>query len=297
MISSTSSARVAERAPEVFFLPQGQGQRLCIYRASAGPACLGAVVHVHAFGEEMNKSRRMCALQARALAEAGYAVLQIDLAGCGDSSGDSADATWDDWAADVQAACLWLRAEVGKVGNTRELPLWLWGVRAGCLVALAAAKRLSPPWNLLFWQAPASGQVLLQQFLRLKAAGNMVDGQAKVVLDGLRQALSAGQNIEVAGYGVSAALANGLAAATMAPPSPAGRVEWIELSTRAEAALSPVVTQMIETWRAAGWQAQGRVVSGPAFWQTTEIEDAPALLPVTVAALSDGPRAQAATSP
>ncbi len=39
------------------------------------------VVHVHAFAEEMNKSRRMAAMQSRALAAAGFAVLQIDLLG------------------------------------------------------------------------------------------------------------------------------------------------------------------------------------------------------------------------
>ena len=43
---------------------------------------------VKAWAEEMNKARRMAALQARLLAENGYAVLQIDLHGCGDSSGD-----------------------------------------------------------------------------------------------------------------------------------------------------------------------------------------------------------------
>jgi pimeloyl-ACP methyl ester carboxylesterase len=45
---------------------------------------------VHPFAEEMNKSRRMAALQSRALAAQGYAVLQIDLFGCGDSGGDFA---------------------------------------------------------------------------------------------------------------------------------------------------------------------------------------------------------------
>jgi alpha/beta superfamily hydrolase len=38
--------------------------------------------------EELNKSRHVAAAQARAFAAAGYSVLQIDLYGCGDSSGD-----------------------------------------------------------------------------------------------------------------------------------------------------------------------------------------------------------------
>jgi len=45
----------------------------------------------------MNKSRRMVALQARALAGRGFAVLQMDALGCGDSAGDMQDATWADF--------------------------------------------------------------------------------------------------------------------------------------------------------------------------------------------------------
>ena len=37
----------------------------------------GAVVYVHPFAEELNKSRRMAALQARAMAAAGYAVVSL----------------------------------------------------------------------------------------------------------------------------------------------------------------------------------------------------------------------------
>ena len=77
---------------EAFFLAADNGragQRLCIHHPPRrGEPARGAVLHLHAFAEEMNKSRRMVALQARALAEAGFAVLQIDLHGCGDSGGD-----------------------------------------------------------------------------------------------------------------------------------------------------------------------------------------------------------------
>src|SRR5262245_3855900 len=91
-------------APEVFFQPAvgRTGQRLYLHhrpRPEAAPR--GTVLHVHPFAEEMNKSRRMAALHARALAGAGFEVLQVDLAGCGDSSGEFGDATWDDWVADV----------------------------------------------------------------------------------------------------------------------------------------------------------------------------------------------------
>ncbi|MEP6965262.1 MAG: hydrolase 2, exosortase A system-associated, partial [Polaromonas sp.] len=119
----------------------------------------------------MNKSRRMAALQARALAGAGFDVLQIDLLGCGDSSGDFGDATWQSWVSDVVQACHWLqnRSDMHDAGST-PAQLWLWGLRAGCLLAVEAARQLKRPCNFLFWQPPASGKTLLQQFLRLKVA-------------------------------------------------------------------------------------------------------------------------------
>ena len=77
-----------------FFLPATPGHRFCIYHRPAEGGAGGGIVYAHPFGEEMNKARRMAALQSRRLAAAGYAVLQIDLFGCGDSSGDFADARW-----------------------------------------------------------------------------------------------------------------------------------------------------------------------------------------------------------
>jgi alpha/beta superfamily hydrolase len=68
---------------------------------------------VHPFVEEMNKSRRMAALQSRSLAARGYSVLQIDLFGCGDSSGDFADASWEIWVQDVVLGAQWLSQRVG----------------------------------------------------------------------------------------------------------------------------------------------------------------------------------------
>ena len=84
------------------------------------------MLYLHPFAEEMNKSRRMAALACRALAEAGHAVLQIDLRGCGDSSADFGDASWGDWQDDVRLGLAWLDAH-----TPADAPLWLWGLRAG----------------------------------------------------------------------------------------------------------------------------------------------------------------------
>jgi exosortase A-associated hydrolase 2 len=275
---------------DAFFMPAGgepAGQRFCLYHQPApGSAVLGRVVYVHPFTEEMNKSRRMAAMQSRALAQAGYAVLQVDLLGCGDSSGDFGDASWDAWVADVVRACQWL-------GERSSAPLWLWGLRAGCLLAAQAARQLPTPCNFIFWSPTPSGKTQLQQFLRLKAAGDMLGGGAKGVTEGLRQQLAGGQMVEIAGYALSPGLARGMEQAVLAPPAASqppmaqpGRLEWLEMSTREDAALSPVAQKAIEQWGQSGFAVRSHIVNGPSFWQTTEIEDAPALVAATLAAVT-----------
>jgi len=261
------------------------GQRFCLFHAAPGDAPRGQVLYVHPFAEEMNKTRRMAALQARALAQAGYAVLQPDLLGCGDSSGDFGDASWRDWIADVLEAARWLQ-------RRSDAPLWLWGLRAGCLLANAAALLLPGPRRLLFCQPTPAGKTVLQQFLRLRTAAELLQGgsaRAGGATDALRRQLAAGSSVEVAGYALSPQLAAGLEQATLRPPEAAvgDRLECIEVDSRAEASLSPATERLLAAWRVAGGSARGQAVTGPAFWQTTEIEIAPALLAATLPALAE----------
>jgi exosortase A-associated hydrolase 2 len=269
---------------DAFFQPApGGGQRLYLHHTPpAGQPLRGAVLYVHPWAEEMNKSRRMAALATRALAADGWAVLQIDLLGCGDSSGDFGDASWEAWVEDVTHAAQWLR--------TRHpgTPLWLWGMRAGALLACAAAPRIGGPFNFLFWQPALQGKALLQQFLRLKAAAQLAEGGGKAILEAARAALAAGRPVEVAGYTLAPALAQGLEAARLAPPiaAPGSCAVWLEVSGWAEPELAPVSQGAIPGWKAAGWSVEPQAVQGPPFWQTTEIEDAPALVTATTASLA-----------
>jgi len=264
-------------APEAFFLPVADGQRFCLFHAPRGVA-KGALLYLHPFAEEMNKARRMAALQSRLLAENGFAVLQIDLNGCGDSSGDFGDATWESWLQDTGAAHDWLRQRCAA-------PLWLWGLRSGCLLAAEAAREIDTPANFLFWQPVISGKQFLQQFLRLKVAGEMLSGESKGVMESLKAQLAAGQSVEIAGYALSAGMARGLESAELAPPARPGRLQWLDVSARPEATLAPASVKCIEPWQAAGFTVVSAVLPAPTFWQTTEIEEAPALLDATLAAL------------
>ena len=259
-------------------------QRFCLFHPAQGGSLRGCVVYIHPFAEEMNKSRRMAALQARLLAAAGFAVLQIDLHGCGDSSGDFGDATWQDWVDDAVRACGWLRAQSAAHA---QVPLWLWGLRVGCLIATAAAAQLDDvACNFLFWQPTATGKTALQQFLRLKLAADMLSGSGKGAMDALRERLAAGQAVEIGGYTLHPALATGLEQAKLLPHRQPAQVVWLELSTAAEPKLTPVAVQAMAPWTAAAHTVNAAALNGPAFWQTAEIEDAPALLSRGMAAMT-----------
>ena len=179
------------------------GARFAVHHAPAGPA-RGGILYLHPLAEEMNKARRMAARQAQRLAQAGWHVLILDRLGCGDSHGDTADMAWPAWKADVRLGLDWLRQQSAG-------PVWLWGLRAGCLLAAeiaaegaAHADGGGPCAGLLLWQPQASGKLAAQQFLRLRVAADMLAGQARGATEAIRQSLKAGQAVAVAGYDVTA---------------------------------------------------------------------------------------------
>jgi exosortase A-associated hydrolase 2 len=267
-------------AREAFFLPAEIGYRFCLYTPAFGGTEKAVLIYIHPFAEELNKTRRMVALQVKSIAEAGYSVLQIDLLGCGDSSGDFGDASWDAWLNDVELAYQYIR-------QRSKAPIWLWGLRAGCLIAASVAPRLPEKVNFLFWQPMISGQVVLQQFLRLAAAGALTDeGGGKGVVSRLKVELAAGSEVEVAGYRLSPLLTNLLAVAEAKPlMGEAINLIWLEISSRENPEISASTATQLENWRNAGHQVELQIVSGPSFWQAAEIELAPALLDATLAVL------------
>ena len=222
----------------------------------------------------------MAALQARAFGDAGWTVLQIDLAGCGDSAGDFSDATWARWIEEVVEAAAWLRER-----HPGELVLW--GLRAGALLAAVAAQRIGASAGLVLWQPVVSGKQHLQQFLRLKAAASMVaqtDAQ-RVGPRELREQLGRGEHVEIAGYSLSPGLALGLEEAELDLTVPPMRVAWLEVAAAAGANLAPASHARIQRWQNLGHEVQARAVEGPLFWQTLNVTEAPALIDATLAAV------------
>ena len=317
------------------FLPTARGQRFCLLHHPGNLPVdpVASILYVHPFAEELNRSRRMVALQCRALAEAGFEVLQLDLEGCGDSAGPFADATWEGWVADVLAAHDWLVARRHQQANTPKAAspvepgamgdIWLWGLRAGCLLAAEVARQLPrhiakaslghpiQPAKLLFWQPVSQGAVHLAQFLRLKVATDLVRGgsagadRAPPMDDRLAKAapkprhlLAAGQNVEIGGYEVSPALATGLEAAHLEGLPIGSQLVCMEFAqtaadapsgesaaASAKATQTPALVSQIDRWQRHGVAVQSQTVPGAPFWQTQEIEVVKPAIQLTVQAV------------
>ena len=268
------------RAPfEAFFLPAGGGERFCVFHPASG-APLGSVLYLHPFAEEMHKSRRMAALQARAFAVRGYSVLQVDLFGCGDSSGDFGDARWDAWKDDAALAADWLARHA-------EGPMHLWGSRLGALLALDYSRQASRSFaGLLLWQPVANGAQFITQFLRLRLTREMLAGGAAGKGTGeLRAQLAAGEALEIAGYELAPELAFAIERLDLAALSPRNLpARWFEIN--AEGKTTPVLRRAAQAWSAAGAEVELHAVRGEPFWSSLEISECPELIAATSEAIA-----------
>ena len=270
-----------------FFLDGADGPLFSIhYPPAAENTPRGALLFVPPFAEEMNRARRMVVLQARRLATLGFHVLLFDLYGTGDSGGDFGEAHWEGWLEDVGYAKRWLVEQSG-------LPVTLWGLRTGCLLAAEHHRHNEEmPSSLLFWQPVANGQLFLTQFLRLKIAAAMASGAEGGEEKGpstkaLRQALLDGESLEVAGYDISTSVARGLDAARLGKAVPVANSSaiWLEVGQGEEPSLPPASQAVIEAWREAGVKVVAKKVPGSSFWSIEETTLVPALWQKTEEAL------------
>jgi exosortase A-associated hydrolase 2 len=262
------------------------GQLIALYHPPAPHReDLGDVIYVAPFAEEMNRSRRMAALQARALAASGMGVLLLDLYGTGDSGGDFADARWDIWLGDIAAAADWLVEH-------RRGAVALWGLRLGGLLAAhAAAKQPGRFRRLMLWQPASEGKAVLTQFLRLRVAAAMGASAGRETTDQLRAELISDRSLEIAGYEVAPALAAAIDAARIdrLAAGDVGAVDWLEVAAEADRPLTPAAQRAVAALRQGGVSITAASVVGQQFWTTQEITLAPELLAVTQRLLTTCP--------
>jgi len=252
-------------APQLFFLDPDSKPLFASAALPAAAAPRHGVLVCPAFAEEMNRTRRTVRLLMEQAAQAGLAVINVDLAGTGDSAGEFADARWEDWLANLELGRDWLRRQ----GCTQ---VSLLGVRAGALLAWQLALAAREPFHrLLLWQPVPTGQAVLTDLLRTRLLAPAADGKREGVA-ALRAQLQGGSAVEAAGYTLSPQLAAALDAARIGatPTDRRLRIAWLEIVADAAADVRPVAVQSVARLVEAGLQAELLRAQDPPFWATTE---------------------------
>lgn len=261
--------------PQPFFLPGASGDLFCLYFPPHVPRVTRrGILFFPPFAEEMNKARRMVALQARQFAQAGFAVLLVDVYGTGDSAGDFGDARWTVWQDDMLRAARWLHAQE----CTR---LVFWGLRSGALLAADVLAELrSSVERMLLWQPVVRGEQLMTQFLRLRMAADLITQGEKITTQELRAALSKGESLEIAGYTLAPDLVRSIDAMDLKTMLAAGGppLDWLEISAVAGRSLAPVTRAAVEALQQQQIEVRAAAIAGEPFWNTIEITEVPELI-------------------
>jgi len=247
-------------------------------KVSDSTECL---VAIPSFAEEMNRCRYMQTMLAQALNKQGHALVSVDPYGTGDSSGDFAEASWEQWIQDTIDATHYAK----QLGYKK---ISLLAVRLGALLAMAAAPKIENLHRMIFWQPVTNGKASLNQFLRIKIAASMGRNEKAETTAHLEGLLKEGKNIEVAGYDVSPELFSGIQAAhynnhlnSLSCP-----VSWFTVLASTERKTPRGDLQAMEKWREHGVQIDHKTVIGPAFWQAHERTLTPELITATMNSIS-----------
>lgn len=149
------------------------------------------------FAEEKKCAHRVMVEAARAFCEADIGCLRFDYRGTGDSPGQFAEATPEQWVDDILAGAKFLR-DTGKVQT-----LGLLGLRLGAALALAAADAGEGIDFLVLWEPVLDGKQYLTQNLRRSQIKAMLTNQEKFDADEVRKS-RAQELFDFDGYLISA---------------------------------------------------------------------------------------------
>jgi exosortase A-associated hydrolase 2 len=192
---------MSELREDAFFFPSGGRWLYGVLHAPAADAPALAeprgVIACSAFAEEHTLSHRIGITFARQLAQQGHWVLRFDYFGCGDSAGDFEEATLQTRLRDIESAVGVMRQRMGAGSIT------LWGLRLGATLACLAAEKDRTIAGLLLWEPIVHVPAYFDQFLRMQVmAGVPADGASEQTREGLLSELTAGQVVDVLGFGL-----------------------------------------------------------------------------------------------
>ncbi len=134
----------------------------CYHEPSTSrPRSCGILICQPVGHEYVNSHRALRHLAAR-LAEAGFPVLRFDYYGCGDSSGNSEDASVAQWVKDISAAVVELRRRSGL------FRICMVGLRLGATLATLAAAQRGDVESMVLWGPVAEGENYFDELLLLE---------------------------------------------------------------------------------------------------------------------------------
>jgi len=260
-----------------FFIPCKQGLLFAVHYLAVENTSR-CIVYIPAFAEEMNKSRHMVAMQAKAFAEQGYSVLVFDLWGTGDSQGEFSEATWNIWLNNLDIAVKWMQDK-----NYESISFW--GLRSGVLLGLDYLHQYKLHIDkFLCWQPVLNGEQFMMQFFRLRVAAAMMDKNVpQEKTSDLRRQLQEGLSIEVAGYELNPELVNPLMSvkAQELELQCLKKCHVFELTMGDELDASYALTSWNKHLIKQNINMSVDVIKGNLFWATQEISESDDLVQLT----------------
>ena len=217
------------------------------------------------FAEEMNKSRRMLTELAQYLAQKDIGLVIPDLYGTGDSEGDFADASIDQWIDDLACTEKWIESKGWRVESVL-------GIRLGCLLALRyLATKNMPKRRVFFWQPVLDGARALDQFLRLRVAASLMADKKETVVS-LKARVSAEKKLEISGYTISESLVKGTETLKLDMVGSAGisKLHWFEVLRDLNTILPLPVQNTIKKIKSM-IDVELESVLGEPFWTSTDV--------------------------
>jgi uncharacterized protein len=228
------------------------------------------VVLCNPWGQEFVRAHRAISQLALRLARQGFPVLRFDFYGTGDSNGEDADGTLDQWLADIRTAIQELkrRARVERV--------FLAGLRLGASLAALVASGRDDVEGLVLWEPAAQGSEYLQ---------DLTDWQEEKQYYFLSKAETSVRRNELLGFGLHESFLTDLAWLDLLSVrrKPARRILIIE-NTATSAEARPSVIRLRDHFQALGAIVDYQLIESFKMW-TEDPDKGLVPLPIIQAAI------------
>ncbi len=233
-----------------------------------------ALVLCHPFAEEKKCAHRTMVEAARAIAEAGIAVLRFDHRGCGDSPGSFDAYDLCGWREDISGAldCA-ARETTAEVG--------LLGLRLGATLAAQVAEELPDVACLALWEPIIDGERYIKQNLRrsvIKAMMTRHEGGEESEDAAAEAGAPAEGTVDFDGYSVPEAMREQMEQINLLAPPPSYAGPALVLNISAKDAIAEPMQQLADAYE----RGVAVAVRAEPVWQRIGVIDAEPIISATV---------------